>query len=392
MSRSRLISAAGVAIGAVFAALGIAAANATTVVHIDTITQLSSSSPDPAHPDDLWVVAADLPKINGFKLKSEGMCKDDICIPVRQDRNSSLYKAQQGKKWLNLAQFARNLQQSYVHDADTDTWSFGEIPVTRDRFLQGAEAPDFALKDRNGKTVKLADFRGKKVMLVTWASWCGCRLDVAAWQPIYEELKAKNFELISVAEDTAGEAAAGAIFDAGKVTYTSIIDTKHLISSLYNFVNVPSAAWIDEQGKIVRINEGTYAKAHKLGARTIGTDGYTPALRDWVEKGAASQYVWSKQQVAGKIRSKSTAETKAEALFQLGTYFHQQQNKPKAEQYWKQAQALFPDSWNMHRQEWAIDEPQNAGSNWSQKVRALTKPYYADLELSEASKLQSQPQ
>jgi hypothetical protein len=164
--------------------------------------------------------------------------------------------------------------------------------------------------------------------------------------------------------------------------------TKHLISSLYNFVNVPSAAWIDEQGRIVRINEGTYAKQHKLAGRTIGTDDYTSALRDWVQQGASSQYVWSKDQVASKIRNKSNEEVKAEALFQLGAYFHQQQNRPRALQYWKQAQALFPDSWNMHRQEWAIDEPQNAGSNWMQKVRGLKKPYYADLELQQSPQVQ----
>ena len=382
MSRTTVAFAA----GAVVAILGVAA-DATTVVHMTTVTELSKTLPATGQ-EDLWVAAEDLPRINGFTLKSEGMCKGDICIPVRQDKDSDLYRAGQGSKWLNLTQFARNLQQSHVHDAETDTWSFGEIPLTRDRFLQSAEAPDFELKDRTGKLVKLSDFRGKKVMLVTWASWCGCRLDVAAWQPIYQELKAKNFELISVAEDTAGEAAAGPIFDAAKVTYTSLIDPQHLISSLYNFVNVPSAAWIDEQGKIVRINEGTYAKSHKMAAMTIGTDDYTPALRDWIEKGADSQYAWSKQQVAGKIRSKSAAEAKAEAIFQLGTYFHQQKNQGKAEQYWNLAQTMFPDSWNIHRQEWAIDEPQNANTNWSQKFRSLKKPYYADLELQQAKQSQ----
>jgi hypothetical protein len=39
-----------------------------------------------------------------------------------------------------------------------------------------------------------------------------------------------------------------------------VVDENHLISSVFNFVNVPSAAWIDEDGKIVRIDEGTYSK------------------------------------------------------------------------------------------------------------------------------------
>ena len=355
------------------------AAQGATVLHQGNVVQLVSTLPDV---NDLWVTSADLTRVNGFVLKPEGLCRDEICVPLRQDADSELYTARQGHKWINLTRFANMMQQAYAHDVDDDVWSFGEIGVARDSFLQSAMAPDFELQDRKGKVVRLSDFRGKKVMLVTWASWCGCRLDVPAWQPIYEELKKKNFELISVAEDTAGEAAAGPILDAAKVTYTTLIDTKHRISSLYNFVNVPSAAWIDEQGRIVRINEGTYAKKHQLGATTIGTDAYTPALRDWVEKGAASKHVWSSELVSAKIRRKSTDEAQAEALFELGTYFYERKNQAKADQYWAQAAALFPDSWNMHRQDWAITDPANAGRNFRQKREALTKPYYRDLEVN----------
>ena len=87
------------------------------------------------------------------------------------------------------------------------------------------------------------------------------------WQSIYEELKGKNLEIISAAQDTGGEAAAGPIFDAAGVTYTAIIDTKHTISTLYNLVNVPSGVMIDEQGRVVRINEGSYAQKHRIGVQ-----------------------------------------------------------------------------------------------------------------------------
>lgn len=351
---------------------------AATVLHQGKTVALNSTLPDI---NDLWVDGADLTRINGFVLKQEGLCRDEICVPLRQDEDSDMYVKRQGKSWINLTQFARKMQQAVVRDADTETWSFGEIAMTRDNFLHSAMAPDFELKDRTGKMVRLSDYRGKKVLLVTWASWCGCRLDVPAWQPIYEELKGKNFEIISVAEDTAGESAAGPILDAAKVTYRTVIDTKHVISALYNFVNVPSAAWIDEQGRIVRINEGTYATTHKLANMTIGTEEYTPALRDWVAKGNKSRYVWNTEQVAANIRKKSSDEAKAEAFFNLGNYFYENQNKEKADKYWAQAEALFPDSWNMHRQDWSITEPQNAGRNWQQKRSALTKPYYRDLEI-----------
>jgi hypothetical protein len=83
------------------------------------------------------------------------------------------------------------------------------------------------------------------------------------WQVIYDELKSENenFEIISVAQDSGGEDAAGPIFDAADVTYTSLIDVNHLISSLYNLVNVPSGVWIDEEGRIARRSISTAPSA-----------------------------------------------------------------------------------------------------------------------------------
>ena len=96
------------------------------------------------------------------------------------------------------------------------------------------------------------------------------------WQAIYEEINDPNFVIICAAEDTGGEAVAGPIFDAANPTYIQVVDEDHLISSVFNFVNVPSAAWIDEEGRIVRIDEGTYSKVHQFGegdqAFTFGTD------------------------------------------------------------------------------------------------------------------------
>ena len=84
------------------------------------------------------------------------------------------------------------------------------------------------------------------------------------WQQVYEEINDPNFEIVCVAQDTGGEAVAGPIFDAANATYTQVVDENHIISSVFNFVNVPSSAWIDEEGRIVRIDEGTCSKIHQL--------------------------------------------------------------------------------------------------------------------------------
>ena len=157
------------------------------------------------------------------------------------------------------------------------------------------------------------------------------------WQRIYEEINDPNFVLICAAEDTGGEAAAGPIFDAANPTYIQVIDENHLISSAFNFVNVPSAAWIDETGQIVRIDEGTYSMLHSFGegeqAISFGTDVYEPALKDWVAKGADSEHVQSAETVAGNIRQHSSDQQKADAAFRLGNLFRMYGQEAKADQY-----------------------------------------------------------
>jgi peroxiredoxin len=351
---------------------------ADTALYNDHAIELEKTIADP---NDLWVTPADLEKINGFVVKPQGMCLGEICIPLPKKAEGELTVTRDGQQWINATELARKLGQAYAVDRDSGTWSFAAIPAQRASFLESAVAPDFELKDREGKTVRLSDFRGKKVMLVTWASWCGCRLDVPKWEPIYQKLKDEKFEVISVAQDTGGEAAAGPIFDAAKVSYTTIIDADHKISSLFNFVNVPSAAWIDEQGRVVRINEGTYADEYKLGTTQFGSKDYAPAVEDWVKNGESSKYAWSKEKVAERIRPQSSDEAKAEALFKLGIYFYKHDDLKKAKQYWDEAAALYPDSWNINRQDWAITEKTAQLKNWLNKVRSSTKPYYAPLDL-----------
>ena len=199
---------------------------------------------------------------------------------------------------------------------------------------------------------------------------------------MYEELKDNNFEIIAVAEDTGGEAAAGEWYDRAEATYTTLIDTTHKISSLYNLVNVPSAVWVDEDGQIVRINEGTYAQVHTLGTFEFGTDEYAPAVRDWAIRGADSPYVWTADEVAAKIRPRTADEARAESTFKLGVYFFEQGDEPLARIFWERAEALHPDSWNYHRQDWSFTDDGSSGVKFGEKRANLgDTPYYAPLDL-----------
>ena len=135
-----------------------------TVLYDDRSITLDQVGPDPTHsPDVLWVRKIDLPRINDFVLKPQGACRADLCIPVSKEMTRGTY--------FNLTAFARKIGQAVVVDRGARVWSFGEMPVLRGQFVDSRIAPDFAVPDRKGHLVRLSEFRGKKVLVVTWASW-----------------------------------------------------------------------------------------------------------------------------------------------------------------------------------------------------------------------------
>ena len=136
---------------------------AATVLYDDRATPLSTVRRSPSDPAALWVRKRDLPRINDFEVKPQGACRADICIPIAKDMLRGEY--------FDLTAFARTVRQTVVADSAARVWSFGEIQSLRGSFLNERVAPDVTVPDRHGRPVHLADFRGKKVLLVTWASW-----------------------------------------------------------------------------------------------------------------------------------------------------------------------------------------------------------------------------
>jgi hypothetical protein len=111
----------------------------------------------------LWVQKNDLPRINGFEIKPQGACREDICIPIPRGMMRG--------NTFNLTAFAGRVGQKFIADPAARVWSFGEIPVVQGAYLDSRIAPDVTVPDRKGRPVRLSQFRGKKVLLVTWASW-----------------------------------------------------------------------------------------------------------------------------------------------------------------------------------------------------------------------------
>ena len=122
--------------------------------------------------DQLWIPADALAAATGWELKPEGLCEGDRCVPiadglVRREHATTMGRQDQ----VNLTALARKLGQPTLRDAAHAVWCFGEASPARRAALQSLEAPDFTLPDLDGRPHALRDYRGKKVFLVSWASW-----------------------------------------------------------------------------------------------------------------------------------------------------------------------------------------------------------------------------
>ncbi len=140
------------------------------VIYDDTATELPTPSPF-TQSKDLWMTLAELTRATGFVVKPQGVCRDELCFPLPKKRQTD-FLAQRGKvTWFNLSEFARLVKQPVAQEEKPAVWCFGPRPEGQNGYLATLEAPNFTLPDRSGKLHALSDFRGKKMLLITWASW-----------------------------------------------------------------------------------------------------------------------------------------------------------------------------------------------------------------------------
>jgi hypothetical protein len=103
----------------------------------------------------------ELERRTGWTMKPEGACKGDVCVPVSDDAVTS------GR--VSVARLAERLRMPLLRDETHGLWALG--PESGGRALTTAEAPELVLPDRHGNPFALSSLRGRKVLLVAWASW-----------------------------------------------------------------------------------------------------------------------------------------------------------------------------------------------------------------------------
>src|SRR5208282_2509270 len=123
-------------------------------------------------------------------------------------------------------------------------------------------APDFSLKDADGQTVKLSDYRGKVVVLNFWATWCGpCKIEIPWFMDFEQTYKDKNFAVLGVSLDEDGWDAVKPYIQQKKINYRVMIGTEQL-AELYGSVDsLPTTFMIDREGRVAAVHIGLVSKS-----------------------------------------------------------------------------------------------------------------------------------
>jgi peroxiredoxin len=267
----------------------------------------------------------------GWELKPEGLCRGAVCIPTGAHPD---LLDEQGD--VDLAVFAGATGRACAIDADVGVVVLGEASSDRMALAADRTAPDFELPDLDGTPVALHDYDGKKRLLTTWASWCGCRYDLPAWKALQHELP--EIQIISISLDNSPDAAREWV-DAAAPDYPVLLDANHTVAEQYGLYNVPSVVWIDEDGKVARPPVIAPGDDTWREFTSVDSSVHHDQLREWVRTGTLPD---DESAVSEHMASESPRLQQARAERRLGAWLARNGHESTALAHFERALELAP--------------------------------------------------
>jgi peroxiredoxin len=309
-----------------------------TIVDGDRVSDIHAT----AAGDTVLLSPDDLTAAIGWTLKPEGLCRADVCVPVR-DRAS--LEVEGG---ISLRGVAELLGRPLALEVDPIVAVLGAAPSDVGAALATGKAPNFSLPDVDGGTVELDDYAGRKRMISTWSSWCGCRWDLPKWQQLYEQFDPEEFVILSVALDEDAEAVRHWARDepTDPLTYPVLVDREHRVAELYGVTNVPTTIWIDEDGQIVRPPLIAPADNEFQDFTHIDAAVHNDALVAWVRDGVTPL---TDDAVQERLDTPTADEQLARAERRLAMHLLRSGHDDAAHRHLERALELAPEDWTIHR-------------------------------------------
>jgi len=118
--------------------------------------------------------------------------------------------------------------------------------------LRGKPAPAFTLKTPDGKTVSLADYKGKAVLLNFWATWCGpCKLEMPWLIDLQKKYAAQGFTVLGVSEDDGPAKDVSSFATKMGVDYPIVLSDDKLNKAYGGVDYLPTSYYIGRDGKVL---------------------------------------------------------------------------------------------------------------------------------------------
>ena len=122
-------------------------------------------------------------------------------------------------------------------------------------------APEFSLKDADGKVVKLSDYKGKVVLLNFWATWCGpCKIEIPWFMEFEQNYRDKGFAVLGVSMDEEGWSVVKPYVTQHKVNYRMVIGDDLTAQKYGGVESLPTSFLIDREGRTAAVHVGLVSK------------------------------------------------------------------------------------------------------------------------------------
>jgi len=126
-------------------------------------------------------------------------------------------------------------------------------------------APDFEVKDANGQTFHLADYKGKVVLLNFWATWCGpCKVEIPWFIDFEKNYKDRGFAVVGISLDDDGWDAVKPYIERRKMNYRVALGNmqiEHLYGGSEGIESLPTSFIVDRQGKVAGVHVGLISRS-----------------------------------------------------------------------------------------------------------------------------------